>query len=326
MLKVFFLSILFIITSMQLGEAQQSIHHSRIGLLVSGFPPPHSSPLDDNFKAFHEGLRELGYIEGKNIFIEYRYSEGQFGRLLEFADELVRLKVNVIVAPNTTSIKAAKQSTSKIPIVMLSATDPVPRFLDSLARPAGNMTGVSGVASKLNAKLLELITEALPEATRVGVLWQPVPPADSLRDAEIVARALRRQLQVVEVPSRDSFDKAMLALREKRAGAVVVLPGILFGRNQPLIAKLALKTRLATIFHQSRFADAGGLMAYGPRRSDLWRRAGVLVGKILKGAKPADLPVEQPIKFELVINLKTAKALGLKIPAHLLMEADKVIE
>ena len=336
MLKVFLLclSALFTLVWCPLAESQASIHRPRIGFLASGFPPPHSSPLDDSFKvegsrlpvAFHEGLRELGYIEGKNIFIEYRYSKGQSGRLLEFAEELVHLKVNVIVAPNTASIEAAKQSTSKIPIVMLSGTEPVPRFVDSLARPGRNITGVSGVASKLSGKLLELITEAVPEATRVGVLWQPVPPAESLRETEIAARALRCQLQIVEVPSRNSFDKAMLTLSEKRAGAVVVLPAILFGRNQTLIAELAVKNRLPTIFHQSQFADAGGLMAYGARRSDLWRRAGVLVGKILKGAKPAELPVEQPMKFELVINLKTAKALELKIPAHLLMEADRVIE
>jgi putative tryptophan/tyrosine transport system substrate-binding protein len=334
--KVFLLCLLGLFTLLwsPLAESQESIRHARIGFLSSGFPPPHSSPLDDSFKvegprlpiAFHEGLRELGYIEGKNIFIEYRYGKGQPGRLLEFAEELVRLKVNAIVAPNTVSIRAAKQSTSKIPIVMWSGTDPVPRFVDSLARPGGNITGVTGIASKLSGKLLELITEAVPEATRVGVLWQPVPPAESLRETEIAARALRRQLQIVEVPTRNSFDKAMLVLSEKRAGAVVVLPAILFGRNQVLIAELAVKNRLPTIFHQPRFADLGGLMAYGPRHSDLWRRAGVLVGKILKGAKPADLPVEQPMKFELVINLKTAKALGLKIPAHLLMEADRVIE
>ena len=193
MLKVFFLSLLtlFIAVSRQPAQAQQSIHHPRIGFPASGFPPPHS-PLDDRFKAFHEGLRELGYIEGKNIFIEYRYSQGQSGRLLEFAEEFVRLKVKVIVAPNTASIEAAKQSTSKIPIVMLSAPDPVPRFVDSLARPGGNITGMSGFASKLSGKLLELITEAVPEATRVGVLWQPVTPADSLRETEIAARALRR--------------------------------------------------------------------------------------------------------------------------------------
>jgi ABC-type uncharacterized transport system substrate-binding protein len=334
--KVFLLclSALFTLVWCPLAESQKSLHHPQIGFLASGFPPPHSSPLEDNFKlegprlpfAFHEGLRDFGYIEGKSVFIEYRYGKGQSGRLLEFAEELVRLKVNVIVAPNTASIRAAKRSTSKIPIVMLSGTDPVPRFVDSLARPGGNITGVTGIASKLSGKLLELITEAVPEATRVGVLWQPVPPAESLREIEIAARALRRQLQIVEVPTRNYFDKAMLALSEKRAGAVVVLPAILFGRNQTPLAEFAIKNRLPTIFSQSQFANAGGLMAYGPRRSDLWWRAGVLVGKILKGAKPADLPVEQPTKFELVINLKTAKGLGLKIPAHLLMEADQVIE
>ena len=200
------------------------------------------------------------------------------------------------------------------------------RFVDSLARPGGNVTGVTGIASKLSGKLLELITDAVPKATRVGVLWQPVPPADSLRETEIAARALRRQLQIMEVPSRNSFDKAMVALSEKRVGAVVVLPAILFGRNQTLIAELAVKNRLPTIFHRSQFADVGGLIAYGARRSDLWRRVGVLVGKILKGAKPAEFPVEQPTKFELVINLKTAKQIGLTITPNVLARADRVLK
>jgi putative ABC transport system substrate-binding protein len=306
----------------QLAEAQESIHHPRIGVLLSGFSSPHFWLRE--VEAFHEGLRELGYVEGKNIFIEYRYARSR--HLREFAEELVRLKVNVIVAPNTPSIDAAKQATSKIPIVMLYATDPVPRFIDSLARPGGNITGLSSVASKLSGKLLEFITEVVPEATRVGVLRQPVAPADALRETEIAARALRRQLQMVDVSKPDDLGEAMATLAAKRIGGVVVLPAWLFARNQRLIAELAVKNRLAAIFHSSQFADSGGLMAYGPRRSDQWRRAGVLVGKVLKGAKPANLPVEQPMKFELVINLRTAKGLGLKIPAHLLMEADRVIE
>jgi putative ABC transport system substrate-binding protein len=307
------------------AEARQSGSIPRIGFLALGFPRPKSVPLDENFKAFHEGLRELGYIEGKNVFIEYRYEKRQPGRLLEFAEDLVRLKVNVIVAPSTPAIKAAKQATSRIPIVMLSASDPVAMFVDSLARPGGNITGVSGVASELSGKLLELITEAVPQASRVGVFWRPSTPGDSLREMEIAARALKRQLQIVEVGSRNDFEKAMQALSEKRARALVVLPAVLFARNETRIAELAVKNRLATIFWRSQFADGGGLMAYGPRRSDLWRRAGVLVGKILNGAKPADLPVEQPMKFELVINLKTAKQIGLKIPQSVLYRADRVI-
>ena len=308
------------------AEAQLGKSIPRIGFLALGFPRPNSAPLDDSVKAFHEGLRELGYIEGKNLFIEYRYAKRQRERLQEFADEFVRLKVNVIVAPSTPAIKAAKEATSKIPIVMLSPSDPVDMFVDSLARPGGNITGVSGVASELSGKLLELITEAVPNATRVGVLWNPVTPADSLRETEIAARALKRQLQIVEVRSRNDFEKAMQALSRKRARALVVLPAVLFSSNARRIAELAVEKRLATIFWRSRFADAGGLMAYGPRPSNLWRRAGVLVGKILNGAKPADLPVEQPMKFELVINLKTAKQIGLTIPPNLLARADRVIK
>ena len=307
-------------------EAQQSKKVPRIGFLALGYPPRPSASVDERFKAFHEGLRELGYIEGKNVFIEYRYEKRQPGRLLEFAEDLVRLKVNVIVAPSTPAIKAAKEATSRIPIVMLSASDPVAMFVDSLARPGGNITGVSGVASGLSGKLLELITEAVPEATRVGVLWRPSTPVDSLRETEIAARALKRQLQIVEVGSRNDFEKAMQALSEKRARALLVLPAVLFARNETRIAELAVKNRLATIFWRSQFADAGGLMAYGPQPSNLWRRVGVLVGKILNGAKPADLPVEQPMKFELVINLKTAKQIGLKIPQSVLYRADRVIK
>ena len=348
-LKVFVLclSAIFTLIWCPLAEPQDSIHHPRIGFLSSGFSPPDSARLKDNLKAFHEGLRELGYNEGKNVFIEYRYGHlghGHLGRSPEFAAELVGLKVKVIVAASTPAINAAKLTTSKIPIVMISGPDPVGEFINTLARPGGNITGVSSVASKLSGKLLELIIETVAEANKVGILWHPFTSSEALKEAEIAAHALKRKPQIVEVLFTDSrrdsrndlnegrwravFERAsaMLARSEKRVGALVVLPAVLFARNERRIAELAVKNRLATIFHRSQFAEAGGLMAYGPRRSDLWRRAGVLVGKILQGAKPADLPVELPMKFELVINLKTAKALRLKIPAHLLMEADRVIE
>ena len=326
--KLFFLFLLTlcILVSRPLADAQQSIRHPRIGFLRPGYLPPPAAPLNENLKAFHEGLRELGFIEGKNVFIEYRYGQGQLGRSREFAEELVRLKVNVIVATSTPAIIAAKQVTSKIPIVMISVRDPVAKFVDTLAQPGGNITGVSSVAAELSGKLLELITEAVPGATLVGVLWHPLIPADPLTETDIAARALKRRLQIVEVLSPNDLGEAIVALGKQRVGAVVVLPAVLFARNERRIAELAVKNRLETIFWRPQFAEAGGLMAYGPRLSNLWRRAGALVGKILNGAKPADLPVEQPTKFDLVINLKTARALGLKIPAHLLMEADKVIE
>ena len=242
------------------------------------------------------------------------------------ADDLVHLKVNVIVATSTPAIIAAKQATSRIPIVMVSALDPVAKFIETLAKPGGNITGVTNIAANLSGKLPQLITEAVPESVHVGVLRRPGTWVESLIETEIAAGASKRQLQIAEVRNRNGFEKAMITLGEKRVRALVILPAVLFARNSRRIAEIAVKNRLAAIFWQLQFANAGGLMAYGPRRSDLWRRAGVLVGKILNGAKPADLPVEQPTKFDLLINLKTAKALGIKIPAHLLMEADKVIE
>jgi putative tryptophan/tyrosine transport system substrate-binding protein len=326
MLRILFLTLIAICVTLSIphAEAQPSIHHPRIGFLGRGVPPAKSAPLNENLKAFHEGLRELGYVEGGNVFIEYRYDHP--GRSQELVDDLVHLEVNVIVATSTPDIIAAKQATSKIPIVMVSALDPVAKFVETLAKPGGNITGVTNIAANLNGKLLQLITEAVPEPVHVGVLRQPGTWVESLIETEIAARALKRQLQIAEVRNRNGFEKAMITLSEKRVRALVILPAVLFARNSRRIAEIAVKNRLAAIFWQLQFANAGGLMAYGPRRSDLWRRAGVLVGKILNGAKPADLPVEQPTKFDLLINLKTAKALGIKIPAHLLMEADKVIE
>ena len=311
------------------AQAQEPTKIRRIGFLAPGFPPPQSAPLPDSFKAFHQGLRDLGYIVGQNAMIEYRYTESKPERIPALVEELVRLKVDVIVAGRTSSIRHAKNATTKIPIVMFSASDPVTAgFVDSLARPGGNITGVSGLMSELSGKLLELLTEAVPGATRVGVLSSPNNPDNRalLGETEIAARTLKLQLQTVVVQSPSDFNRAFLTLAKERADSLLLLPAILFSRNQRQIAELAIKSRLATIYWRRQFAEAGGLLAYGPSQSDLWRRAGVLVGKILKGAKPADLPVEQAMKFELVINLKTAKLLGLAIPPHMLIEADKVIQ
>jgi putative tryptophan/tyrosine transport system substrate-binding protein len=307
------------------AQAQEPMKIRRIGFLAHGFPPPQSARV----KAFHQGLRELGYIVGKNVMIEYRYAGKERGKFPALVQEIVRLKVDVIVTASTASIRAAKDATTKIPIVMFSASDPVTEeFVDSLARPGGNITGVSGLASELSGKLLELLTEAVPGATRVGVLSNPFTPNARrlLREMEIAAQILKLQLQTVEVQSPSDFNKAFLTLAKERADSLMLLPAALFSRNQRRIAELAVKNRLAAIYWRRQFAEAGGLMAYGPSVSDLWRRAGMLVGKILKGAKPADLPVEQAMKFELVINLKTAKLLGLTIPPHILIEADKVIQ
>jgi ABC-type uncharacterized transport system substrate-binding protein len=252
MRKVFFLSLIINFVWLPLAEAQPSSHHPRVGFLALGVPAFASELLN----AFHEGLRELGYMEGKNVFIEYRY--GHPGRSQEFAEELVRLEVNVIVATSTPSIKAAKQATSKIPVVMVSASDPVPRFVDTLARPGGNITGVSGVASQLSGKLLGLITQTVPKTSRVGVLRHPLTPADSLKETEFAARAMKRELQIVQVRSPSNFDEAMLAFYENHGRGLVVLPTVLFARNAKRIAELAIKYRLATIFWLSRFAKQVG--------------------------------------------------------------------
>jgi ABC-type uncharacterized transport system substrate-binding protein len=330
MKKARVLSILFVVVLLAfavIAEAQQPKKVPRIGFLMVGFPPPRSAPLGENFKAFHKGLQELGYVEGKNIIIEYRYTKGRSERLSELTEELVRLKVDAIIAPWTPAIRAAKQTTTKIPIVILSAAeDPVTAgFVDSLARPGGNITGVSGLGSELSGKLLEVLTEAVPGRTRIGVLSHPLQRAELLTETKSVASSLKLKLQIVEVGSQNDFRKAFLSLVKEQAGALMVLPAVLFVRNENQIADLAIKSRLPAIFYQRRFAEVGGLMAYGASLPELWRRVGVLVGKILNGSKPADLPVEQPTKFEFVINLKTAKQIGLTISPNVLARADKVI-
>ena len=310
------------------AEAQQLRKISRIGFLTLGFPPPESAPLNENLKAFYKGLQELGYVDGKNILIEYRYAKGRSERFSELTEELVRLKVAAIVAPTTPSIRAAKQGTTKIPIVILTAAeDPVTAgFVDSLARPGGNITGVSGLGSELSGKLLEVLSEAVPGRTPIGVLSHPLHRGKLLAETENAARALKLKLKIVEVASRNDFREAFLGLDKDRAGALMVLPAVLFASYENQIADLAIESRLPAIFYRRRFAEVGGLMAYGPSLPDLWRRLGVIVGKILNGSKPADLPVEQPTKFELVINLKAAKQIGLTIPPNVLARADMVIK
>jgi putative tryptophan/tyrosine transport system substrate-binding protein len=308
----------------RIAEAQQL---KKIGFLIIGFPPPQPAPPNENIIAFQKGLQELGYATGKNILIEYRYARGRSERLSELTEELVRLKVDTIVAPSTPSIRAAMQTTTKIPIVILSAADdPITEgFVESLARPGGNITGVSGLGFELSGKLLEVLTETVPGRTPIGVLSHPVNRAKSLTAIKSVASALKIQLQIMEVGSRNDFTKAFSSLVKEHARALIMLPAVLFARNQNQIADVAIKNRLPAIFYQRRFAEVGGLMAYGPSLPELWRRMGVLVGKVLNGSKPAELPVEQPTKFELVINLKTAQQIGLTIPQSVLFRADKVI-
>ncbi len=284
------------------------------------------------WKAFRQGLRDLGYIEGRNLMIEYRNAEGKLDRLPALAAELVALKVDVIVAGNTRAALAAKQSTRTLPIVFTNAADPVASGLvTSLARPGGNVTGLSNLSSELVGKCLEQLTHAVPGVSRVAVLWQPGglggrTDKDMLKEADLAARALGVRLQVVEARGPDDFDRAFSEMTRARAGALTVLSSTMFLVERRRLTDLAARHRLPTVFPFREGVDAGGLMSYGMDFPDLFRRAATYVDKILKGAKPGDLPVEQPTKFELVINLKTAKALGLTIPQSVLGRADEVIQ
>jgi ABC-type uncharacterized transport system substrate-binding protein len=274
---------------------------------------------------FRQGLEELGYVEGQNIHIEYRFAEGQPDRELELARELVSLKVDVIVTSSTSRTRAAKQATRTIPIVFGGVGDPVGTGLvESLARPGGNVTGLSTVSPDLGGKWLEILKEAFPKVTRVAILWSG--GGSSLTGAEAAAKILAVQVQSLRIRDANELEGAFEAVTRKKAQAILLSPGQLFNGHRTQVVQLAAKTRLPAMYGRSGFVVAGGLMSYAPDDSDLWRRAAVYVDKILKGTKPADLPVEQPTKFELVINLKTAKQIGLTIPPNVLARADKVIK
>jgi putative tryptophan/tyrosine transport system substrate-binding protein len=306
------------------AQAQPAPKVFRVGLLSTA--NPRSAP---QFVAFAQRLRELGYVEGQNFAFEFRNAAGQVERLANLAAELVRLPVDVMVAagPEVT-LQAARQATSTLPIVMVAIYyDPLARgYIDGLARPGGNLTGVFFLQLELTAKRLELLKEVLPQVTRVSALWD-VHTADQLRASEAAAQSLELQLHSVELrnPPDDGFEGAIGVAVRERAQALVVLSSPMFLSKRAEIAAVALKHRLPTIFLFREYVEAGGLMAYGANLSEMWRRAADYVAKIFKGAKPADLPVEQPMTFELAINLKTAQALGLTIPPTLLFQADEVI-
>jgi putative tryptophan/tyrosine transport system substrate-binding protein len=311
------------------AEAQQPTKIVRIGYLTTAdvvTAPPHLR------EAFVKGLRDLGYVEGRNLVIEYRSAEGKFERLPALAAELVALKVDVILAPARVHVLAAKQATTTIPIVFVNSGDPIAAGLvTSLAQPGGNVTGLSTLAVDLIGKCLEQLPQAIPGVSRVAVLRDPGDAAertakDMLKRAEVAGRALGVRLQFVEARSPVDFDRAFSEMARARAGALTVLQSTMFFLERRRLVDLAAKNRLPAVYTSREFVDAGGLMSYGPDLADLFRRAATYVDKILKGAKPGDLPVEQPAKFELVINLKTAKALGLTIPPSLLARADQVIE
>ncbi len=309
------------------AHAQQAAKVARIGYLSAAnlATNPHMH------EAFRQGLRDLGYVEGRNVVIEYRSAEGKYERLPALAAELVALKVDVIVAPPTVAALAAKHATRTIPIVFTAVDAVASGLVTSLARPGGNVTGLSLLAPELVGKCLEQLKQAVPGVSRVAVLWQPGglgerTEKDMLNEAEVAARTLGVRLQFVEARGPADFDRAFSDMTRARAGALTVLGSNMFNNERRRLVDLAAKTRLPAVYPWREFVDAGGLMAYGPDLADLFRRAATYVDRILKGAKPGDLPVEQPTKFELVINLKAAKALGLTIPQSLLGRADQIIE
>jgi putative ABC transport system substrate-binding protein len=314
------LAIVAVLVCGTIAQAQQPAKIPRIGFLSGG------SPIKAFIEEFRGGLRERGYFEGQNIAVEYRYAEGDVGRLSDLATELVRLKVNIIVAVRVPALRATRQATATIPIVMVGPGDPVGEGLvASLARPGGNITGLSSFSTELSGKRLELFKEVVPKITRVAVLsGQPSHPA--LKEAEAAARFLRLQLQPLVMASASDLESVFQAAITGRADGFILLPGPYTESHRRRLVELARKNRLPGIYEAREFVDLGGLMSYGVNLVDLFRRAATYVDKILKGTKPADLPVEQPIKFEFVINLKTAKQIGLTIPPNVLVRADKVIK
>jgi putative tryptophan/tyrosine transport system substrate-binding protein len=311
------------LTTFHLAQAQQPRKMARIGYLNPGDAVSRVYRIE----AFRQGLKELGYVEGKNIIIEYRFAKARSERLPELARELVGLKVDIIFAGGGPATKAAKNATQMIPIVT-SSQDPVGQgFVAGLPRPGGNITGLTNLTSELVGKRLELLKEAIPQLSRVAVLWTPDhPAATTWRRTEVAAQTLGVQLQAAEVRDRDDLEPAFAAIKRERAEALFMIRSPIVNDLTKRIVNLAAESRLPAIYDDKRFPQLGGLMSYGTDLADLDRRAAIYIDKILKGAKPADIPMEQPTKFELVINLGTAKAIGLNIPAHLLMETSKVIE
>jgi putative ABC transport system substrate-binding protein len=322
----FFAILVCLLGSVGMAQAQQPAKLARIGHLAVNSPSA-DKHLDEAFK---QQLRELGWVEGQNVTIEYRTAEGKVDRLPGLAAELVRLNVDVIVsAGGTPGAQAAKEATRTIPIVFTSSGDPVATGLViSLARPGGNITGLSRVGPDLAVKKVELLHEIVPKISRMAFIWNPTNAANALalRETEAAARVMRWQLQSVEVRGPQEFAAAFSAMTKARAAAVIVQSDQSFRGKLSQLAELAVKNRLPTMLPQSEYVEAGGLMSYGENLMERYRRAAVFVDKILKGAKPVDLPVEQPTKFELVINLKTAKRIGLTIPPNVLARADTVIK
>ena len=314
-----------LVSTVPFVEAQQPTKIPRIGFLSATSP----SAIAARVEAFRRGLREHGYVEGKNIVIEWRYAEGKLDRLSELAAELVGLKVDVIVSAGPPITRAAKEATATIPIVMAQDTDPVGNgFVASLARPGGNISGLSTLAPEISGKRLELLKEIVPRLSRVAVLGTSTVPgyAQELKEIELAAKALKLQVQYLDVLDSKDIETALRAANKGRAQAFLTLGSAILDSERAHVAGLAVENRLPAIYPQIEYTDAGGLMYYGVNTPELFRRAATYVDKILRGARPADLPVEQPMKFEFIVNLKAAKAIGLTIPPNVLVRADRVIK
>jgi putative ABC transport system substrate-binding protein len=313
-----------VLASVHHAEAQQVGKIPRIGVLCSASAPASVSRIH----AFQRGLRVLGYIEGKNILIEYRYADGKLDPLPELAAELVRLKVDVLVTDTSYAVDAAKNATKTIPVVFTSAIDPVgDGQVSSLAKPGGNLTGLSILAPELNGKRLELLKETLPKVTRVAFLTRESSRSHQrFKEAEVVAKGLGLRLQFFGAKGVDDIDSAFDAAKKAGAQALTLPPTTFLVTNRVQFINAAAKNRLPAIYPGTPYAEEGGLMSYGPDIPDNWRRATIFMDKILKGKKPAELPVEQPTKFEFIINLNAAKQIGLTIPPNVLARADKVIK
>jgi putative tryptophan/tyrosine transport system substrate-binding protein len=311
--------------------AQQTGKLFRIGLLSPASPSDANGKPSDLavlFTAFQESLRELGYVEGQNIKVESRWAEGNYDRLPDLAADLVSLRVDVIVTYGTPASQAAKRATGTIPIVMAAIIDPVAsRLVASLARPGGNVTGQSMMSPDLAEKQLEILKEAVPKISRVAVLHNPANPgnAPQVRHAQDAARTLGVRLQILGARGPGEIDSAFVAMINEQAGGMIVLVDAVLQNNRTRVTNLAARHRLPAVYGLGEYAEVGGLLAYGPNRLDMFRHAATYVDQVLKGAKPGDLPIEQPKKFALIINLKTAKALGLTIPQSLLVRADEII-
>jgi putative tryptophan/tyrosine transport system substrate-binding protein len=307
------------------AEAQQPKKVPRIGYVGAGSP----ATAGHHAQAFVHGLRELGYVEGRNIVVEYRWADGKLERLPGFVADVIQAKVDVIVSSAAPAIRVAKEQTRSIPIVMAGVVDPVGAgFVASLARPGGNVTGLTHLSPDLSGKRLELLKEVVPRLSRVAVLWNPTHPGQptAFKDTQAAAQALQVTLISMEARNREEIERVLSGIGKERPQALLELADPLTFFNRGLITEVAAKHKLPAMYSFGEWVDAGGLMSYGTSFPELFRRAATYVDKILKGRKPADLPVEQPTKFELVINLKTAKQIGLTIPPNVLARADRVIK